>query len=1178
MSVAHPRCLLAATAPTETIPSRSVAPVDEGPPAGPGPRRGPVRRARARRVARLVVVLAALGVGAAAAAVAAEVPAAPVESSTSTVTWPRAGAAPQPTTLFLVPYRPATLEATIPCGAIRAARAREGTTTILATVVGGPADGLAVRTAPADDDASGPPTVQVIASGRLVPVEVPDQGCELTIRADAGGVGVTVGDPTRAPAVSVPGAPVPEVFAATTDLRGDDARGLALTARTPAWFDNAATPAKADLVAAAHRLALVALVLVVLARLLTPTEPPPRALAELASRRGLAIARTRARRVRRGAAAALRRPVVLARLGVDVVVALTLAWWSIVGPLTDDDGFAAVIARQAATGDVGNYYRWFDASEVPFATNQQLLALFLDQGLSPVALRTPSVLAGLALWVVVTRGVLGPALGATGRSVGVRVLTALAFGVWWLPYDLGARPESLVALGTTTVAALVLRAARCVPGDGRRVSHPVVLIAVAGLVAGLTVTAAPSGLLAAAPFLLCLPRLARAIGGAGVPREPGRVARVTRALLPVAHLAVIAGLAAVVLTVVFADQSWHGFLVATAIHQQIGPDQPWYAEWLRYGYLFGDDSWGAAAKRVPVVVGLVMAVTGLVVLARGSGRDGVLGRESVLLLGLAPAGFALLAVTPSKWSHHFGALAGYGAIGLVVAILALGRAVRQRDPVVAATAGVATLGLALGAAFAFSGPNAWWGYSGFGMPGADGPQRPFDSVVLWLALAVAAAVVVVLVGWLRSGGGTGERGQRSARPALAGAALRDAVLGGSPLVPVVTAIAVVVTSVLLLVSSFSTAAARPGYSLAAQDRAAIADPSSAAACGLQDRVQVLRTAAGGPLRPVDGSRAAMTGFVAGGGAVDPPPVRPGQTDGTDGTADTRDGRDTWGSRVDGAGTVGTLTTGWFALPRPGTDQLLAVSVAGRTTDGESLTWQFGRDDRVVGSRPVVETPQPDRGYRGYAPDAEAAQLQDRADDQKRWRTVTLAAPDVPDGADEVRLRATDERTDTGGWVALTGPRIVDVLPLTRWLAGRGPVLVDWAIAFAWPCGGRLPRVADGVAETPGVFVTAPTGPVDPIPGERILSVGPLGDVLPERWTLGADGLTTGEASDGSFAGLPADGTLRELDTRLPDEPGRRWGRILVPDLDELATDAYDTTRETGVVPGTAGDPPPVVGR
>ena len=120
--------------------------------------------------------------------------------------------------------------------------------------------------------------------------------------------------------------------------------------------------------------------------------------------------------------------------------------------------------------------------------------------------------------MVLTRGVLRPALGAAGRTIVVRVLAALALAVWWLPYDLGARPEPVVALGTVVVTALVLRAAT---RDGR--GHPVVLIAVAALVAGLTVTVAPSGLIAAAPFLLCLPRLVRALGD-GSPREDGRVA------------------------------------------------------------------------------------------------------------------------------------------------------------------------------------------------------------------------------------------------------------------------------------------------------------------------------------------------------------------------------------------------------------------------------------------------------------------------------------------------------------------------------------------------------------------------------------------------------------------------------------------------------------------------------
>ncbi|WP_433803157.1 arabinosyltransferase domain-containing protein [Actinomycetospora sp. CA-084318] len=1105
-----------------------------------------------------MAALVALVSGIAAVVVALAVPGAPVESSTSTVTWPRPGAAPVPTTLFLVPYRPAALQVTVPCDAVRAARARTAETTVVATTVGAPGEALAVRTRPGAGD--GPTVLQVISAGRVVPVEVPDEDCGLTIVADGAGLTVTVGDRVAA---TVPGDPVPEVFAATTDLTGRDATGLALTARTPAWFDNAPAADKSALLTAQPQLALVGLLLVVVAGALAPAGPS-RTLRELASVRGLALARTTwrrsRRRVRAAARRALARPRVLARLAVDAAVALGLSWWSIVGPLTDDDGFAAVIARQIGDGDVGNYYRWSNASEVPFATNQRLLATVLDDGIGPLALRTPSVLAGLLTWVVLTRGVLRPALGPAGRSLAVRVLAAVAFAVWWLPYDLGARPEPLVALGTVVVTALVLRAVR--PAAGR----PVVLIAVAALAAGLTVTVAPSGLMTAAPVLLCLPRVLRALGPG--PREDGTLARVTRVVLPAAHVAVVAGLAAVALVVVFAQQSWHGFEVATEIHRQIGPNQPWYAEWLRYGYLFGEDSWGAAAKRVPVVVGLVLAGTGLVLLARGSGGErtgtgvGVLGRESVLLLGLLPTGFGLLAVTPSKWSHHYGALAGFGAIGIVAAVVALGRASRRRDPVVAATAGVATLLLALGAAFAFAGPNAWWAYSGFGMPGSTGPQRPFDAVAVWiLVAAVAAAPAVVVV--------------RRRRVPDDGPPLLAAVLAAAPLVPAATAVVVVTVSVLLLGSTFAAAADRGDrWSLAAQTRAELA--GAPGACGLQDRVEVLRTVPAGPLTPVRGSTATMSGFVADGGAVDPPPLRPDQTDGTDGTTDTRDGRFTWGSRADGDGSVGEMTTAWFGLTRPTPDQELAVGVAGRTADGASLTWEFGRGDRVVGERAVVEDPEPDRGYRGYAGSAEQERRQDDAARRDRWRTVTLPAGDVPAEADRVRLRATDDRTDTGGWIAFTGPRVVEPEPLDRWLADRGPVLVDWAVAFAWPCAGELPRVTGGVAQTPGVVVTAPTAPYDPVPGERTTNPSPPGDIVPERWTGGTDGLFTGQDSGGSFAGLVAVGSLRELDTRLPDEPARRWGRVLVPDLGDLETDRYLVTRDTRTLPGTAGDPPPEV--
>ena len=1136
-------------------------PRDEAPPAPPRQLPDPGAHAansasdatgagvRGLRTARAAVALAALLAGVAAVVVAGLVAVAPVESSTSTVTWPRAGSEPTPTTLFLVPYRPAALAVTVPCAAIREALARGGRTTLIATSTSGGADGLVVRAEEGE--------LQVLANGRSVGPDVPEGDCGLTVTAD--GAGLVVASGAAVPLV-FPRDPVPEVFAVTTDLTGPDAAGLSLRARTPAWFDNAATPEKSALITLQLQLAVVALgLLVVLGVLGTAGEKGARLglralLADPAGgpRRTNEAVTARAARLAERASGLLRRPADVLRrvagLAIDVVVAGVLGWWSLVGPVTDDDGFATVIARQSLGGDVGNYYRWYDASEAPFASSQRVLQWFLDDGLTPVALRTPSILAGFVLWLVVTRGVLRPVLGPLADRVGARLLAALGLAVWWLPYDLGTRPESLVALGTTTVLALVLRAVRHRTGPSAR---PAVLLALAVCVAALTTTVAPSGLVGVAPFLLCAPRVWRVLHPGGAAADGG-ASRPETALFLLARLAVPLGLAAVAVTVVFAQQSWHGVLVSTVVHDQIGPSQPWYAEWLRYTYLFGQDNWGTATKRLPVLLGLVLSAPALVLLA----RRGIRTTGPSVLLALLPAGFVLLAVTPSKWSHHFGALAGFGAVAMVVVVVGLVAEARRADARLGVIGIVTTIGLVLAAAAAFNGPGSWWGYSNIGMPAATGPQRPFDDPVLWAGVAAIVAVLLLPLA---------HRARRlPALPALTAAML---------------AVLAAFTSVGILTTSAATAADRGDrYSLAAQNRAAVADPTSRAACGLQDRVEVLQPVTGGPLLPERGSTAVLEGFVADGGAADPPPRRPEREPrtGTDTDTDTDDGRAPphWGTRDDDAG-VGELTTPWFALPGLGDAQELAVGVAGRTDDGTAVSWEFARGAQVQGARPIRELPEPERGYRGYAGDDEQQRLQDQTPDLDRWRTITVTPGDLPAGADRVRLRATDDRADATGWVAVTGPRVVDVLPLDRWLAGRGPVLTDWAIASAWPCLGDLPRVAGGIAQAPGAVVTTPAGPVDPGSGERLLDAGTPSDLVPERWAGGSLGLATGVDAGGSFAGMYQAGSVDELDTRLRGEPERRWGRVLVPDYGDLDTGAYDVTKQTTTIAGTDGDPPPI---
>jgi len=121
-------------------------------------------------------------------------------------------------------------------------------------------------------------------------------------------------------------------------------------------------------------------------------------------------------------------------------------------------------------------------------------------------------------------------------------------------------------------------------------------------------------------------------------------------------------------------------------------------------------------------------------------------------------------------------------------VVALGRAARgeHHDTVVRATGVLTTLGIVVAAAFAFSGPLAWWGYSNIGTPTSTGPQRPFDSPLLWLGVAVVVAVLGLPVALLRRArdGGAPRVGTRLAA-----------------LTPAVVALLAAATSVGVLVSS-----------------------------------------------------------------------------------------------------------------------------------------------------------------------------------------------------------------------------------------------------------------------------------------------------------------------------------------------------------------------------------------
>lgn len=800
----------------------------------------------------------ALLVGLTGVVTALALPFAPVLTETTTVTWPVPGEAAASSTALVVPYRPDDLTVTIPCTALRVAAAQTPPATVLATGTSG--TGLVVSASTRGAELSFGSREETL----VLPAEPRD--CRIVVESVPGGMSILGADGR---ATYLDGEPVPEVFGFRTDLQPAQTAGLSVTVVTAGPFATTPTVGKAVLVAIQLLTAVLALIL------LRGRGPPARPRW-----------RWRWRRV----------------WWIDVVVVAALCGWAVIGPLAVDDGWATTIARNvAATGNPGNYYRWWDAAEVPFAFSQQLLAPMTEISIAPLWLRLPSTALAAATWFVVSRGVLGTALPGASGTARVRALAAVCLLVAWLPFNLGTRPESYVALGVAAALALALRART--PLD----------LGWLALVVGLTVPVSPNGVLVAAPILVLLPRLLAAARAAA----PSRT-----------HVAATAALVCCVgcvgFSVIFADQTWDALVTATDWHTYFGPSLPWYEEPVRYEHLLQGDQQGSFAKRLPVLVAVALVP---VVCALGIRRPrDPLGTAAVRLAAVVVAALLLLAAGPSKWSYHLGALAGVFASFTTVAVILLVHRARAPDRVVAAVGLAGSVLLAGAAALAFAGPNAWWIPAVYDLPWAAGPVQPggvpLHNPLLWAGLLAAGGLTVVLV----------LRRVRAAQMCALGPAVMTLVAFG--------------TLLAVLVGTFATAPLRRSSgSLAMVNLNRI---SSDRVCGLADDIEVLPD--GAVLTPAEAGGessgfTAMTGFYPGAPPPDPPGVNTSEF--------------LWGSRAPGPQTTGDITTGWFALPPLVPDAGVALSISGRGT----VTLEFGRSDTagvaVLGSAAPVDRPAAD---------------------------------------------------------------------------------------------------------------------------------------------------------------------------------------------------------------------------
>ncbi len=821
---------------------------------------------------------------------------APVTVQDPVVSWPPAGQPARSTVLPLVPYRPLSLTARVPCEAL-SALARE------------PNGGDALRTLPTTAGKPGQLSqglvvaihggvVRVTASGATVlREELPVGGCTYRVLADAGGVRV-LRDGVRRGFASVQ---VPEVSELATELDGQPvAAGLAVSLHPDARYESTPTALKTGLLVTC---AAALLMLLGLAWRWWGGQPVTAAPARL-------------------------------RLHVaDAVLVVVSAMWVLLAPTNFDDSWYMQMARGAnASGSVGNAIYMFNVTENPFVASQYVLQLWGSLGGWGLAwMRLVPLAYGLLTWLLL-RLLL---VAGFGRELGTSRATwalLVAYLLWWLPYGMTLRPEPLIVL-LTAATLLLAELAR------RRRSVGVLAAAIAS--AALAMAVSPSGLVAIAPLVLALPWLWRWL-------------RAQRTSARVAAVLLLAAASTSLVLVGFADATLGDVLESAAVHRYYYQTFSWYQENVHYKTILSFEDSSQWARRAPVV--LTIATLLLLALNRApaaSGSDGSgdpVRRMLVSSAGCSALALALLAPTPTKFVNHFGAAAAAPTVLLAAALLRspLLAAVqsglrRHRASAIAATVGTA---LMIGAvSWSFAGPNLWRPYSDRGQPfgnhltaSADHPDlvgmRPklgpvqLANPLVWVAVAVAAGG---WMWWRRRHG-------------------RDSSLTPDRAVLVTGSTAMVV--MIIVVFWWAPLRQYPGWSVALSAvRSVHGEP-----CTLADYAQVLVDT---PAQPVPvGSAITEGGFAAAANRPLPEPVpapNPGTLVWHDAVnTDLRSDPDT--SSL--TSPPGLLVTPWFAVPPDGGTTLLVPLLGARAA--QQLTLEYatavGPNPAVAGSTSLRPDP------------------------------------------------------------------------------------------------------------------------------------------------------------------------------------------------------------------------------
>jgi arabinosyltransferase C len=474
---------------------------------------------------------------------------------------------------------------------------------------------------------------------------------------------------------------------------------------------------------------------------------------------------------------------------------------------------------------------------------------------------------------------------------------------------------------------------------------------------------------------------------------------------------------------------------------------------------------GNYAKRAVVLLCLVSLVW-LAVLAAAARLRKVALPTPLWYAGATTAiAFGALWLTPSKWSHHFGSLAGVGpvflALFLVTAVPLTRRVLGDARPPIGVLAAAAVSYL-VAITLAWRGPNKWPYTS---LEGVHRPELPpavqdleFGNPLLWLVAFAAVAIVLPVL----------DRRE--------GETFRIGALRAVPVVVVVSLLATTVYTVGMFTEAAAAGVPRDsiwarswadptGGNCGAAGAVRVYDPATAVPLAAASPAPApttpqspTTTAAVAPPSPTVGRLPAVAAPAA------PTPQNPAYSEyflsdsgyylgnRPQGTAAAQ----VWGSLLGRDGlaferSTGRMSTGWYQLPAGlDADSAVTVLAAGTLEDGNTLTAVYGTSD---GTTVTIVEPVDEEEQGGL--------LTDAAHDPS-WRTFVL---EPPPGATLVRLDAVDATGGVHGWLAFTAPALSTATALADFVPAGAPVALGWPQAFNYPCL-RQPHLVNGVTESP----------------------------------------------------------------------------------------------------------------